>query len=81
MTPLNGLILTGGYSRRMGQDKALIDLEGVTLLDRTYNLLSPFMDQAFVSIRLRPLSTYDAADELPWEAIGGRCNSMKIDEH
>ena len=38
MTPLNGLILTGGYSRRMGQDNALINLEGTTLLDRTYNL-------------------------------------------
>jgi len=51
MTPLNGLILTGGYSRRMGQDKALIDLEGMTLLDRTYNLLSPFIEQVYVSIR------------------------------
>ena len=51
MTPLNGLILTGGYSRRMGQDKALIDLEGMTLLDRTYNLLSPFIEQVYVSVR------------------------------
>lgn len=51
MTPLNGLILTGGYSRRMGQDKALIDLEGMTLLDRTYNLLNPFIEQVYVSVR------------------------------
>jgi len=51
MTPLNGLILTGGYSRRMGQDKALIDLEGMTLLDRTYKLLSPFVEQVYVSTR------------------------------
>ena len=51
MTPLNGLILTGGYSRRMGQDKALINLEGTTLLDRTYNLLNSFIEQVYVSIR------------------------------
>ena len=51
MTPLNGLILTGGYSRRMGQDKALINLEGTTLLDRTYNLLSPLIEQVYVSVR------------------------------
>ena len=51
MTPLKGLILTGGHSRRMGQDKALINLEGSTLLERTYNLLNPFIDQVFVSIR------------------------------
>ena len=51
MTPLNGLILTGGYSRRMGQDKALINLEGTTLLDRTYNLLNSFIERVYVSIR------------------------------
>ena len=51
MTPLKGLILTGGHSRRMGRDKALINLEGSTLLERTYNLLNSFIEQVFVSIR------------------------------
>ena len=51
MNLLNGLILTGGHSRRMGRDKALIKFEGVTLLDRSANLISLFTKQLHVSVR------------------------------
>ncbi len=40
--PIAGLILAGGLSRRMGGgDKALIEVEGQSLLDRTIERLSP----------------------------------------
>ena len=36
---LNGLVLAGGQSRRMGQDKALMHYKGHTLLDHAVSLL------------------------------------------
>jgi molybdopterin-guanine dinucleotide biosynthesis protein A len=36
---IGGLLLTGGRSSRMGQDKATITIDGVTLADRTAELL------------------------------------------
>jgi len=37
--PVWGLVLTGGKSRRMGADKALLEKQGQTQLARTYALL------------------------------------------
>ena len=45
------LVLTGGLSTRMGTDKALIKVDGKTILDRTVNLLSSYSNQVFVSLR------------------------------
>ena len=45
------LVLTGGLSTRMGTDKALIKIDGKTILDRTVNLLSSYSNQVFVSLR------------------------------
>ena len=52
MSTLNGLILTGGHSKRMGQDKALIEINGQSLLDRTAGLLGLSMEEVYVSVRL-----------------------------
>ena len=46
-----GLVLTGGHSKRMGTDKALIKINGITILDRTIDLLMNHSDQVFVSLR------------------------------
>ena len=46
-----GLVLTGGHSKRMGTDKALIRINGITILDRTIDLLMNHSDQVFVSLR------------------------------
>ena len=50
-TPLNGLVLAGGLSRRFGRDKAAVEVEGVTLLARTVALLTPFVQTLRVSVR------------------------------
>jgi molybdopterin-guanine dinucleotide biosynthesis protein A len=39
-----GLLLTGGASRRMGEDKALIEVDGRRLVDRAAALLSAVAD-------------------------------------
>ena len=51
MPQLPGLILTGGRSRRMGQDKALMRLASKTLLEHTHELLQECLKSIYVSIK------------------------------
>jgi len=49
--PLYGLVLTGGRSTRMGQDKAALAYAGRTQLERAMALVSAHVDRAWVSVR------------------------------
>jgi len=48
---LNGLVLAGGRSRRFGQDKAALTVQGQALLQRAVDLLTPRVNEVFVSVR------------------------------
>ena len=48
-SPLFGLVLAGGRSRRMGRDKALLEHNGQSQLARMMALLGDHVDRAFVS--------------------------------
>ena len=47
--PLYGLVLAGGRSKRMGRDKALLEHDGRSQLERMMALLGECVDRAFVS--------------------------------
>jgi molybdenum cofactor guanylyltransferase len=51
ISELNGLILAGGKSSRMGKDKSMIDYHGKPQIDVAFELLSPFCKKVFLSAR------------------------------
>jgi molybdopterin-guanine dinucleotide biosynthesis protein A len=50
-TPVFGLVLSGGQSKRMGRDKALLERDGQSQLAFMMALLEPLVDRVFVSTR------------------------------
>lgn len=48
---LHGLVLAGGESRRMGRDKAALEIDGRSALERAVALVRPFCRACYVSVR------------------------------
>lgn len=48
---LNGLVLAGGKSSRMGQDKGALQWHGMPQRNYMAQLLKPFCDEVFISVR------------------------------
>jgi len=49
--PVYGLVLSGGKSRRMGRDKALLERDGMSQLEFVVELLGRHVDRVLVSTR------------------------------
>ena len=47
---MNGLVIAGGKSTRMQQDKAMIQYHGMPQYQYVYNILQPFCSETFISL-------------------------------
>lgn len=68
-----GLILTGGRSSRMGQDKSLLNYHGKPQREYLFDLLSPICEQVFMSCNANQIAGLQALFpyiEDTFEAIG-----------
>ena len=83
--PLHGLVLAGGRSSRMGQDKAALEYSGKAQLERAFGLLDKVVTQTFVSVRpdqaqdrlrARFLQIVDTADDVAGPAAGIRAAQL-----
>ena len=51
MSALHGLVLAGGHSSRMREDKAALTYRRRPQLELAFEMLAPFVSRAFVSVR------------------------------
>jgi molybdopterin-guanine dinucleotide biosynthesis protein A len=78
-----GLILAGGFSRRMGQDKALLEFHGKPQVEYVYDLLKQYCEEVFLSKRKDQASykNFDCIDDAPEFSnhgpLGGILSAMK----
>ncbi len=82
-TKIYGLILAGGFSRRMGQDKALLDFHGMPQIEYVHELLSKYCSKVYLSKRpnqkpyKRMISIDDDAQFADIGPLGGILSAMK----
>ena len=67
--PLTGLVLAGGTSSRMGEDKLLLPLDGRRLIDHACDALSPICQRVLVAPRdgWIPGLSFDEVDDADGE--------------
>lgn len=72
---ITGIILVGGKSRRMGKDKAFLELSGLSLFERLLDVFREnFESVALVGDRAERFAAYDLPiipDIYPGSALGG----------
>ena len=56
---LNGLVLAGGKSQRMGEDKGQINYHGKPQREYLYDLLNGFTESTYMSCRPDQVSEFD----------------------
>ncbi|MCI1695483.1 molybdenum cofactor guanylyltransferase [Aneurinibacillus aneurinilyticus] len=82
---MEGIILAGGHSSRMGQPKELLLVEGVPLIERTRRLLTPVMDRCVIisnhpeRLKMIPNEVPIYPDDIPGQGpLGGIVTAMRV---
>ncbi len=80
---VTGVLLAGGKSLRMGRDKALLELNGLTLFERSRQLLEPFFKRILIAgdrLDLVRPGISAIADLYPGSALGGLYTGLRAAE-
>ena len=68
---MNGLLLAGGHSSRMGQPKSLISYHGKPHYQYAAELLSIYCEQVFISCRQEQEAWFEGYETIPDSAKYG----------
>ena len=86
--PVQALVLAGGKSRRLGCDKAGLEIDGKPQLERVVELLAALVDQVWVSVRtdqppdaLRDRYPQIVDRETDSGPVGGSLAALQFDRH
>ncbi len=79
---LTGIVLAGGQSRRMGMNKAFVEVDGVPMIQRVLNALTACCAQVLVVTKepeaYRHLGVRAVADEQPVQTpLAGVCSGLR----
>jgi molybdopterin-guanine dinucleotide biosynthesis protein A len=81
---ITGLILAGGASRRMGADKAFLEIEGQPLIARVHAVLAPLFAEVLIAAgsptpERGPFPARALYDETPGQGpLGGLVAGLKV---
>lgn len=69
--PLSGLVLAGGKSMRMGQDKGLMEYHDLPQREHVFHLLKKFTDHVFISCRPEQQEEFEGKFATIHDSISG----------
>lgn len=78
---MNGLVLAGGQSTRMGKDKALIDYHGEPQYSYLYRLLTAYCDQVYISSKEKKYTLPSLIDMEEYSTIGPIAGLLTAFQH
>ena len=82
---LTGIVLAGGESSRMGQEKGLVLFRGKPLISYSLGLLTPFCDEILISANTQKYHTFGypiITDEMAGKGpLGGIYSALKHASH
>jgi molybdopterin-guanine dinucleotide biosynthesis protein A len=81
---VTGVILAGGRSRRMGKDKTMLEIGGVTLFDRALRMMRGLFSEVLIAGDRKDLVRPGVPcypDSFPGSALGGLYTGLMASSH
>jgi molybdopterin-guanine dinucleotide biosynthesis protein A len=81
---VTGVILAGGRSRRMGKDKTMLEIGGITLFDRALRMMSGLFSEVIIAGDRKDLARPGVCcypDLFPGSALGGLYTGLVKSTH